>query len=501
MEETNFSLYEMSEYGSEPLTITYSPVSSSYKYVYEIYKDDSVVYSDTVTNRKPVDIELNESGVYQIVVTSYDKWDRATTYESGMYKLDLDAPHIIADSVIELEQTTDVSIDMFKSNIRIEDNIDKDLYDNMSCNFDDFDFSKSGLYKVECSVSDTAGNTTTTIVNFNVKKSTKVQYGVTLSAVILVLFILVVLFIRYRKAVSMEKKISKYTVEPLKNKGDSLFEKVNSLYKKLVKKISDVFVKSEILKRHSKRYEKYIRISSFESAMDIVASKFIVGILCMILSIFSKTIQFKVMSLPELLIPLIIGYIIPDIYYLVKYKVYRNSLENDLLQAIIIMNNAFKSGRSITQAIDLVTKELKGPISEEFKKMSLELSFGLSIDVVFKRFGDRIKIDEVNYLTSSLSILNRTGGNIIKVFSSIEKTLFNKKKLRLELKSLTGSSKLIVYALFIIPILFVVFISVISQSYFVPLYTTLFGRILTGIIVVIYIIYILVVRKIMKVRM
>ena len=95
---------------------------------------------------------------------------------------------------------------------------------------------------------------------------------------------------------------------------------------------------------------------------------------------------------------------------------YRNRLENDLLQAIIIMNNAFKSGRSISQAIELVTKELKGPIAEEFKKMSLELSFGLSIDVVFKRFGERVKIDEINYLTSSLSILNKTGGNIIKVF-------------------------------------------------------------------------------------
>ena len=93
-----------------------------------------------------------------------------------------------------------------------------------------------------------------------------------------------------------------------------------------------------------------------------------------------------------------------------KYKIHRSRVENDLLQAIIIMNNAFKSGRSITQAIELVTKELEGPIAEEFKKMHLEISFGLEIDVVFKRLSERIELEEVSYLTASLAILNKTGG-------------------------------------------------------------------------------------------
>ena len=191
----------------------------------------------------------------------------------------------------------------------------------------------------------------------------------------------------------------------------------------------------------------------------------------------------------------------PDIVYISKYKIHRNRVENDLLQAIIIMNNAFKSGRSITQAIALVTMELDGAISEEFKKMHLEISFGLSIDVVFKRFSERIKLEEVTYLTASLSILNKTGGNIIKVFSSIEKSLFDKKKLKLELASLTGSSKLIIYALFAVPILFVIFVSIINPGYFKVFYTTTLGGIVLGIIIIMYIIYIFVIQKIMKVRM
>ncbi len=133
--------------------------------------------------------------------------------------------------------------------------------------------------------------------------------------------------------------------------------------------------------------------------------------------------------------------------------------------------------------------------------MHMQLQFGLSLDVAFSRFSERIKIEEVNYLTASLTILNKTGGNIIKVFSSIEKTLFNKKKLKLELKSLTGSSRIIMYLLSGLPIFLVVVIAMINPNYFVSLYTTPIGLIILLISLIIYISYIIVVRKIMKVGM
>ena len=235
--------------------------------------------------------------------------------------------------------------------------------------------------------------------------------------------------------------------------------------------------------------------------MHFIASKLIIAVFFLIIAIFAKTLQYEVLTFYEALIPFIIGFVMPDILFVYQYKRYRSRIENDLLQAIIIMNNAFKSGRSITQAIHLVTEELKGPIGEEFKKMELELSFGLSIDVVFRRFSSRVDLEEVSYLTASLSILNKTGGNIIKVFSSIEDSLFNKKKLKLEMMSLTGSSRIIMYALIIVPLLFIAFVSIINPTYFLPLFTSPLGILLIVIMLILYVTYIYIVRKIMKVRM
>ena len=73
---------------------------------------------------------------------------------------------------------------------------------------------------------------------------------------------------------------------------------------------------------------------------------------------------------------------------------------------------------------DLCMLKEKKQSSEEFKKMYIDLTYGLELDVVFDRLSNRIKLDETKYMASSLVILNKTGGNIVKVFSSIERSFF-----------------------------------------------------------------------------
>ena len=324
-----------------------------------------------------------------------------------------------------------------------------------------------------------------------------------LCTIVGLIIIVIGLVYSYYKTDLVEKRLAKYCVKPLEDNSLSFFDKIGYFYYKLVKRISFVIKKSSLFSKKAQNYEKYVGIlnNNYEKGIDYISSKFIFAILLTILAFISEALTNNLLALYELVIPLVIGYFIPDILYKFKYKMHRNTIENDLLQAIIIMNNAFKSGRSLTQAISLASNELTGPISYEFKKMDQEIAYGLGVEVVFKRFADRIKLDEINYLTASLSVLNKTGGNIIKVFTTIEKSLFDKKRLRLELDSLTGSSKLIMYCLITVPILFVFFISIINPGYFKVFYTTLAGFIILMIITLLYITYIIFIRKIMKVRM
>lgn len=504
---SGFSLYEQIEYTNQKIEISYTPKRNITYYTYQIYKDNEIYAEEQINGSIACEIQLQETGIYQIIVTQY-KGKLTEVVESGFYHIDREKPIIqLKDAskgyFLKIEQPRKNETINFRDYIIAYDNQDGHLEDKVTWDSSTIDFTNRGVQELVYRVTDQAGNETIQKVQLQIVANQRTS----LLGIQLVLLFLIGLtvykLIQYQRSIRLEKRISKYSVQGLRNHSISAIEKVTIFCQKQNQNLAKLLSKSLFLKKYSQRYEKYIPLYHpfYQSGIDAIATKLISGILFILVAIFAMAIQSYVFASYELFIPFLFGFFLPNVLFFSKYKIYRNTLENDLLQAIIIMNNAFKSGRSIRQAIDLVTRELQGPMAEEFKKMLLELDFGLSIEETFRRFSNRIQLEEVAYLTASLSILNRTGGNIIEVFSSIEKSLFNKKKLKLELASLTGSSKIIVYVLFIVPPMFIVFISFINPDYFAPLYTTPIGLILCGIMLIIYICYIFVVKNIMKVRM
>ena len=200
-----------------------------------------------------------------------------------------------------------------------------------------------------------------------------------------------------------------------------------------------------------------------------------------------------------MLLFMIIGYFVLDIYLYFNQKIRNKHIEADLLKAIMIMNNAFKSGYNIIQGIDVVSKDLNGPISEEFSKISSDLNYGLEIKDAFERFYDRVNIPDARYIISSLSLINITGGNLVGIFDSIEKSFTNKKRIKDELNSMTSSSKLVFYILLIMPVLIVSLLLLLSPDYYSPLFKNPFGIFIILFSLILYVGYIFIIRKILKV--
>lgn len=317
---------------------------------------------------------------------------------------------------------------------------------------------------------------------------------------IVVLVIVVTRLLLLKKATAKEKRIARFTTVSLKDKPVSFFDKINDKIFKLIINLSKVLSKSSVMKKYSNHYEKYIDQSEIlrDRQMDYISIKFLVAFFAIIITAISDVLRLQIISFPQLVFALLIGFFTPDIVWYIRNIKRRKMIEEDLQRAVIIMNNAFKSGRSIMQAVELVKDELTGPISSEFEKIHIDLAYGLELEVVFKRFSQRVNLEEVKYLTSSLVILNKTGGDILNVFSSIERSFLDRKKLRDELKSITSLSELVFRMLVLIPFIIFIVIYIMNNNYFTPLVTTGVGRIMLALIILIYVLYILIVRKIMK---
>lgn len=314
------------------------------------------------------------------------------------------------------------------------------------------------------------------------------------SMIIIGLICLIIFLIRLVRMMMIEKRISHYTL------GDdsverSLFDQLQYNYSHFVSKFS----RSKRLRRYANSYNKRGIVSN-DSAVIFIINKLCIGILFVLLVVISMSIRGKVVGIVGFIVSFVIGYYLYDIYMIWYNKNRRKRIKNDMLRAVIIMNNAFKAGKSTLQAVKIASKDLPKYIGEEFDKIYQDMNYGLSVDVAFARFSARVGLEEANYIATSLTILNKTGGNIVQVFSSIERTLFDKKKLESDLKNSTAASSLVVKVLMVIPILFVMVIYVISPSYFAPLFQSVLGYMVIGIIVIMFSIYIYLLNKIMKVK-
>lgn len=314
---------------------------------------------------------------------------------------------------------------------------------------------------------------------------------------IFILIMIITFLIRLNDTIRLEKRISRYCIKSDRVRNDnSYYDIVSNKYKLFVKKQRRKI--NKLFPNLARRYDKYVTDGEIR-AVDYVTHKIVISVFFVILAIFGKAIQGKFITSLQLLLCLFFGFYILDIVLWVTNKFKRKKIESEMLKAIIIMNSAFKSGKSTIQAVEIASNKLPKPINLEFKRMYQEMKYGLSVDVVFDRFAKRVRIDEAEYVSSSLTILNRTGGNIVLVFNSIEKTLFDKMKLNDELKNSTTVSKLLVKILIFVPILFVLIIYMLNPTYFNPFFDSSLGYLLLLICLMLFIIYAILLLKIIKV--
>ena len=491
----NFDIESMKPTNKD-INIVFSPSYNVTSYTYQVYKDNIPINSVNVDNQNPVTIALSETGSYKIIVMVNLLDGNIDTITSGEYIIDKEAPKIsISDKNIQINPTKNKNVISCSAN----DNYNGNLNDKINSNIDSLKLNSFGTYTYTCMVEDEAGNKATESASIKVVPHDTSIYVIQIVCFAL-LFILIIRIIKLFKVVKLEERLDTYVIKPLKNDTLTTSEKLRKIYSQFLNMFSSKLKKSVVATKYAKRLEKYAPVSGVhKTGYDILSGKIIIACALTVLAIIIKAFQFKLLGSMETLGVFVLGFFVLDIYLFAKYKIFRWNLENDFVAAITIMNNSFKSGSSIIQAIEVVGTEVKGVIGAEFKRMNLELLYGLDIEQVFKRFSKRVGLEEANYLTASLSILNKTGGDIIKVFSSIERSLFDKRKLRLELKSLTSGSRIVVYVLLGIPFFFILVISLINPGYFLPFITTDIGRILLLFMIIYYIIFVVVVRKIMKV--
>lgn len=162
----------------------------------------------------------------------------------------------------------------------------------------------------------------------------------------------------------------------------------------------------------------------------------------------------------------------------VQFKANRRMKQftDQLGDAIAMMSNAIKSGFTFQQAMDIVAKEIKGPISEEFVRALNEIQLGVTLEEALEGICQRVKDDDFEMVAMSVVIQRQVGGNLSQILDTVGETIRDRIKLKGEIKSLIAEGVISGWTIALLPVIVGLFCNAMNPDYFKGMLDTDFGK-------------------------
>ncbi|SDL41836.1 type II secretion system F family protein [Aliiruegeria lutimaris] len=126
-----------------------------------------------------------------------------------------------------------------------------------------------------------------------------------------------------------------------------------------------------------------------------------------------------------------------------------------LPDALDVMARGLKVGHPLSGSIATVAQEMPDPIGTEFGLIHDQVNFGDDLVDAFKEFAERVGVEDVDYLSSSIGIQHGTGGDLVRVISVLSRTIRNRISMRRKIKAISSEGRLSAWFLSALP--FVIF--------------------------------------------
>jgi len=130
--------------------------------------------------------------------------------------------------------------------------------------------------------------------------------------------------------------------------------------------------------------------------------------------------------------------------YVLNYMRVRRGLKIDtqLMDGLILLSNALRSGLDIVQGFEMVSKDLLPPISDEFGLVIKNYQLGMSFEKALGVMEERVVSKMLSYMIRAVVLQRQMGGNLTRVFERIVVDIREESKLEEKTKAMTAQQRI-----------------------------------------------------------
>ena len=182
------------------------------------------------------------------------------------------------------------------------------------------------------------------------------------------------------------------------------------------------------------------------------------------------------LGLPALRTPLalivgaFLGFILPRMWLGRRKSGRLNSFNKQLPDTITLLANGLRAGSSFLQAVELVVRESRPPISTEFSRVIREVNLGLPFEQAMENMVRRVKSEDLELMATAINIQHTVGGNLAEILDSIAYTIRERVRIKGEIRTLTAQQRLSGYVVGFLPIGLAGFLFVAAPNFMEPMF-------------------------------
>lgn len=160
-----------------------------------------------------------------------------------------------------------------------------------------------------------------------------------------------------------------------------------------------------------------------------------------------------------------VGFFIPRIVVARKTAGRLIRFENQLPDTLSLWTNALRSGFSVLQSMETLSRDAPDPTATEFRRVVQEVQLGIDMEDALDHLLQRMDSEDLDLVVTAVNIQREVGGNLAEILEVIGHTIRERIKLKGEIRVLTAQGRFTGYLISFLPIALALFLNTINPTY------------------------------------